>query len=194
MKEYPAKELVDVKIISDAVNINVEKLTRPTALALVEGILRDHPADAWLQENLPPCLKCFGFTGRSQGQRTIRIHSYMPRVVLNEKHTCPRRINEIGPWEYKEAIDTWEMRGDDKCCSFCGSLHPDRVVELVKEFGLGIIQNSTKSYKWYINRASVPNASYGGIKYYRMHDTDEFITKMNEFFFARDVIVTSSAQ
>ncbi len=43
------------------------------------------------------------------------------------------------------------------------------LIELIKEKGFGIIERSTKSYKWYV----------GNFKYYRMHDTAEFIEQYN---------------
>lgn len=88
-------------------------------------------------------------------------------------------MSEVGPREREEHLDTWELRGKDKCCSFCGSLHPERVLELVRENGSSIIEMSTKGYKWYVNQPNVPNAAFGGIKYYRHHDTQEFIDELN---------------
>ncbi len=70
--------------------------------------------------------------------------------------------------------------GEDLCCSFCGSLNPDRVIDLIKQYGFSIINPSTKSYKWYVERLHIPNASFGGIKYYRWHDDEKFIKDYND--------------
>lgn len=69
------------------------------------------------------------------------------------EHLCPRRaesgINFPGP-------DRWEtgrgIVGQDKVglsCSYCGSLHPDRFMELVREGW--IVGPTDKSYKVYLN-------------------------------------------
>jgi len=101
-------------------------------------------------------------------------------IDLLERQTCGRRMSEYGPWEKKENIDVWnKMPNGDRCCSFCGSLHPMDVIDIAKKFGVNAIQTTTKSYKWYIHRDNVRNALEGGIKYYRHHDTDEFIAIMN---------------
>jgi hypothetical protein len=108
------------------------------------------------------------------------VNAYLPIIDTGEEHNCPQRTP--GPWAYGDGPDTWKLIGKDKCCSFCGSLHPDRVIELVKEHGTSIIEMSTKSYKLYINQPNVPNASFGGIKYYRHHDTKEFVDQINELY------------
>lgn len=98
-----------------------------------------------------------------------------------EKQTCPSRLNDFGPWERTENIDYWRvLPNNDRTCSFCGSMHPDSVLEAVKQYGIQSIEQSTKSYKWYINRPGIKNASDGGIKYYRAHDTQEFIDELNK--------------
>lgn len=100
-----------------------------------------------------------------------------------ERQSCGRRMQDFGPQSRKEGIDHWKiMKNGDRVCSYCGSLHPDDVLAKVKQYGLGVIGNTTKSYKWYvgINSAiNLPGYQDGGFKYYRHHDTDEFITEMN---------------
>jgi hypothetical protein len=73
------------------------------------------------------------------------------------KQTCPRRMNDWGPWERAENLDTWEKRGgiigQEKIglgCSFCGSLHPDRFMELVREGW--VVGPTDKSYKAYLGK------------------------------------------
>ncbi len=180
MEISDSREKFDVKIKTKELNVDIKKLSRQTALDLVNGILKDNPQDEFIQENMLSCIDNFGFMGTSQGENQISINGYIPRIKLEEIQTCQRRMKDFGSWERKENLDKWEMRGDDKCCSFCGSIHPDRVIELIKLHGLGIVEPSTKQYKWYIHQKNVPNASYGGIKYYRYHDTPEFIKEYNE--------------
>lgn len=70
-------------------------------------------------------------------------------------HTCPRRMQEFGPWEREEDQDTYLPRhgivgSDEPCCSFCGSLPPYRFMELVEQ---GYIVGPTdKDYKVYLSR------------------------------------------
>jgi len=70
-----------------------------------------------------------------------------------EAQTCPRRMNEMGPWEPQEMLDTWEVRSNAygtqrRCCSFCGSIHPDDFMQLVGD-GRKLFPTS-KSYKVYL--------------------------------------------
>jgi hypothetical protein len=73
------------------------------------------------------------------------------------KQTCPRRMSDWGPWKREEDLDTWRKQGgiigQEKIglgCSFCGSLHPDRFMELVREGW--IVGPTDKSYKAYLSR------------------------------------------
>jgi hypothetical protein len=172
------RETIKIEIKSGNVDVKAE-LPRQTAIQFVEAILKSNPENEWLQENLKRCMQSFGFMGTSYAGNIINISGRLPRIELPEKMTCRDRMEQIGTWERKENLDHWNLVGDDKVCSFCGSMHPDRVLELVKSLGIQILEASTKSYKIYIHRANIPNAEYGGIKYYRWHDTPEFITEMN---------------
>lgn len=99
-----------------------------------------------------------------------------------EKQTCGRRMTEMGPWDYEEHLDHWKVfPNGDRTCSFCGSLHPDDVIKKIKEHGFGVIGGTTKSYKLYVgaNSAISTNDPHGR-KYYRQHDTDEFIVQWNK--------------
>lgn len=178
---YPEEERLDIiiKIKNDNVNIDIKGLRRNDAKCFCENIILSFPDNKFIQEKMPEIIKSLGFCGVSFNGDVISVRGRMPNFEL-EKQTCPRRINELGPWEKKENVDYWRMIGSDKVCSFCGSLHPDRVIELIKKNGIQIVERSTKSYKWYIHQENVPNAMYGGIKYYRFHDTDEFIKQYNE--------------
>lgn len=90
-----------------------------------------------------------------------------------DRQTCPRRMSEIGPWEHKEDLDTWRQSGNDRVCSFCGSLHPadfEAVLERVIQDEKCSISLSDKGYKVYVNRPEIRNASEGAIKYYKQHN------------------------
>lgn len=88
-------------------------------------------------------------------------------------HTCPRRMNEIGPWQRQPDLDTWTtghgvvgIQGDQLSCSFCGSLHPDAFMRWLRDGGT--IDSTGKNYKAYID-CPYPNEHYG-------ETTDEIIT------------------
>lgn len=76
--------------------------------------------------------------------------------------TCPRRMGEMGPWEYKENLDHWETSRWNpyyqstwpeqferpRTCSFCGGIHPDDAIKLI-EAGWEV-GTTGKSYKRYL--------------------------------------------
>lgn len=171
--------LFDVEIKTPEIHHQVSCVSYKTALSLCEDVLKNNPNDKELQQRLKSCMECFGIMSYS-GECSIRISAYRKTIKTGEMHTCPRRMSDYGPWQREENLDEWNIIGDDRCCSFCGSLHPDRVIELVEQHGFAIINGSDKCYKWYIHQPNVPNAGFGGIKYYRHHDTEEFIKKLNE--------------
>jgi hypothetical protein len=66
-------------------------------------------------------------------------------------------MTEFGSWRRDEGIDTWTtgpgMSGQEAggpSCSFCGSLHPDRFMELVRDGW--IVGPTDKTYKAYLDR------------------------------------------
>ncbi len=78
-------------------------------------------------------------------------------LTEQRKQTCPRRVSDIGPWERAEGLDEWRedrgLAGQNRVglsCSFCGSLHPDRFMELVREGW--VVGPTDKSYKAYLGR------------------------------------------
>lgn len=87
-----------------------------------------------------------------------------------ERQTCGRRMNDFGPFTRAENLDHWKKEGGFRICSFCGSIHPDDLIEAIKKDGFKIIGRTDKNYKWYINDTK---------KYYRQHDTPEFINAYN---------------
>ena len=110
--------------------------------------------------------------------------------MRKEKQTCPRRMLEMGPWEREEHLDCWERRRQDKPypsrerylfkrepfrrCSFCGGIHPDDVVRLIKD---GVVtQSTTKNYKRYLRIEGVE----GCHKVYMQHFSSAQCDAANE--------------
>lgn len=67
-------------------------------------------------------------------------------------------MTDWGAWEREEGLDRWDGSGGligqirvGKSCSFCGSLNPDRFMELVREGW--IVGPTDKPYKAYLSRA-----------------------------------------
>ena len=88
-----------------------------------------------------------------------------------ERTTCGSRNSQLGPFERGENLDHWRKEENgNRTCSFCGSLHPDDALEIIKEQGFGVISQA-KSYKWYVGR--------GHNKYYMWHNTPKFVEAFN---------------
>lgn len=104
-----------------------------------------------------------------------------------ERMTCGRRGET--PFTGKDQnADYWRTKPNgDRTCSFCGSMHPMDVIKAIEEDGFGVIGGTDKSYKWYVRRPNVQNASEGGIKYYKQHDTPEFIDRYTSLVSAINV-------
>lgn len=66
------------------------------------------------------------------------------------------------------------MPNGDRCCSWCGSLHPEDLIDIIYGYIEGTegyhLSFTDKSYKLYVNRPGVRNASEGGIKFYVDHE------------------------
>lgn len=90
-----------------------------------------------------------------------------------EKLICPERKNV--PHQADKPSDNWRvMPNGDRTCSFCGSLHPDDYMRLLKLAAdeashVTCERASGKAYKWYVDQPGVLNASEGGIKFYTWH-------------------------
>lgn len=93
---------------------------------------------------------------------------------MSEQHLCPDRQNtpRISGWPEK---DTWDVRANgDRCCSFCGSLHPEDYMRLMRDAcddtsETHIERATGKTYKFYVHQKDVSNALDGGIKFYVWH-------------------------
>lgn len=172
----------DIKIETPTFKVEKTSLTEQELNQEIDTILKENPNDELLKDKIQgiKTKDGFGFCSTMGDGYDVGVSRYMPRVKTGEKQTCGRRMNDFGGQNRTEMLDEWISIGDDKVCSYCGSLHPERVIELIKQHGIGIIARTDKDYKVYIERKDVPNASHGGIKYYMQHNTPEFVSAYNE--------------
>ncbi len=68
---------------------------------------------------------------------------------------CPRR-EEVPEYPGMKKSDVWEKRGGLRCCSFCGSLHPDDFMDALEK--RRSIATTSKNYKVYV---MLPNPRVG---------------------------------
>jgi hypothetical protein len=172
-----------VEIRSASVSINEDNLSYAAAQALVQKTRQENAADAGLVQQIDYCTPSFGFMGYSGRDYTVNISARRERTGTGEMQTCAARKGT--QYEGTENADEWQLVGDDQVCSFCGSLKPSRLIELIREKGLGIVDGSIKAYKWYVLRPEVPNAAFGGIKYYLWHNTPEFVEQFNALIYPK---------
>jgi hypothetical protein len=100
--------------------------------------------------------------------------------------TCGRRFDLYAGvipahGDRREGQDRWQRfkSNGDRVCSYCGSLHPDDMFELVRQsatvpedadvHSVVEIKPSDKGYKTYVHRPGIRNAHEGGIKFYHQH-------------------------
>jgi hypothetical protein len=93
---------------------------------------------------------------------------------------------EVGPWEHTESLDRWQTRSGDVglSCSFCGSLHPDRFLELIHEGW--VVGPTDKAYKAYLE---APEADGSGkrAKFYFLHLSQEQQDQFVELYNSRQM-------
>ena len=170
--------LFEVKLDSGDFHVLEKGLSYDQAKQLVAKVQAERADDIELQQHITSCMRSFGFSGSSCGNCGASIYAKMPRVNTGEMHRCASRDSngfDVDGKSKDGAPDEWMRQGVDHCCSYCGSAHPEDVLTIMRERGFGAIEFTSKGYKWYINRPEVPNASFGAIKYYRWHDTPEFL-------------------
>lgn len=93
----------------------------------------------------------------------------MSEAIAENTILCPRRSEVVGPFKLPEA-DHW---GSDKTCSFCGGLHPDEALRLLREGAE--ITPTDKNYKFYIN-----GTRKGYFQHFEEAHKREFIQMLNE--------------
>ena len=104
------------------------------------------------------------------GSSEISTSAYRKRIKGEEIHLCPRREESLFT---PSNMDSWDKIGEDRVCSYCGSLHPEDLNKLVKEQGIKVLETSSKLYKLYIKRPNIHNAGQGAIKFYKQHWNNE---------------------
>jgi hypothetical protein len=164
----------EVDILIPGFHFVCHDLNAKEALEKVDSIVTLLRND-WLTKTHEQNRESFGFVGSSKGKE-YNYHISASRPVKktdDPKFTCLRRMDKT------ENQDEWQLRGEDKCCSYCGSMHPERVLELIQKHGFGIVESTTKDYKRYINRSDIPNAGFGGIKFYIYHFNEDQIKRYN---------------
>lgn len=90
------------------------------------------------------------------------------------RQRCGRRDDLFGVnWKDGKAPDRWDLGPDgNRTCSYCGSIHPDDLLEICRKtladerYG---VEGTTKSYKVYVRQPGVRNAGEGAIKFYMHH-------------------------
>lgn len=114
-----------------------------------------------------------------------------------ETHICGSRQTTPTPPGYADR-DTWRAEANgDRTCSFCGSLHHDDWLRLMRDAldpkTETRIDLSDKGYKFYVHQAGVRNASQGGIKFYTWHiPSDAWAAEANAIH--KDVTAASRAK
>lgn len=73
------------------------------------------------------------------------------------KITCPRRLEELGPWTHDNDLDMYDVADN---CTFCGSLHPDILMERLFDGDVALTPTD-KNYKIYVENK-------GGKKFQRL--------------------------
>jgi hypothetical protein len=81
--------------------------------------------------------------------------------------TCPRRVNESGPWEMRPGMDC--IREDDHC-SFCGALNPDTFMQRL-EAGDISLEVTDKNYKVYVKNLREKGGAPFKIRFKKAADT-----------------------
>lgn len=177
-KQFLRQALFKVEIKFLAVEFIKQDMSYEDAKGIIGDFRSAYSENKDLIECLDTCEESFGFSSVNMNGVKVCISAYMPEQLLEQYHTCPRRSEapyNIAPHD----LDQWKLINGEKICTYCGSLHPETVIEMVEKLGAGILEQSTKEYKWYVNRKNVPNASFGGIKFYTMHFSREQVDKLN---------------
>ena len=121
-----------------------------------DGIIEKEPLFQDQVDSLPGAMTC----GR-------RFDTYVRNIPVHK--------------DRGEGQDRWEKfkSNGNRVCSYCGSLHPDDMFELVRSSANASVdapyrsvvevEPSDKSYKIYVHQPGVRNAMEGGIKFYTQH-------------------------
>jgi len=171
------KVYYDLKIKGkDITPLSIKKVSKEVVDSIFNDYLAEYKDDKILVDMLTRVKESNGRMSMSGNGYEISSSAYFQRVVGVKNYRCPSNNGQFG----ETIMDSWDTLGDDLVCSYCGSMHPSSVLKAVKEHGKDIIEATDKSYKIYVTRKGVNNASFGGIKYYRWHDTEEFVKEIRK--------------
>lgn len=135
-------------------------LGQPCRTSGCDGVIEEQPAFKTLVDELPEPMTC--------GRRA---------EMGMDQEGSPFR----GAFKSGRGLDRWEKfkSNGNRVCSYCGSLHPDDLFELVRQSAnapedaargtVVDIEPSDKGYKIYVQQPGVRNAHEGGIKFYTQH-------------------------
>lgn len=139
------------------------------------------------------------------GKRTKSLHEPLWMFRLRQrmlcfggKQRCGQRINMPATSRYAvgdgPTPDTWDFGPDgNRTCSYCGSIHPDDLMEICRKTLTDeryVVEGTTKAYKVYVRQPGVRNASEGAIKFYK-HHVPESPTVEDQELFAQATKVTN---
>lgn len=127
---------------------------------------------------------------RGEFNRWLVVFKNRFPALPHNRMTCPARMNPFAAHQKVKNLDRWERWGADRCCSFCGSWHPDEFLRFVDQ----VIASNGKTHsvdladsreKFYVHRPEVGNAYDGAIKFKKYHfrTVEEFnvaVPKINE--------------
>jgi hypothetical protein len=136
----------------------------------------------------------------ADGVRTIYLNEPRWMFKLRQRlfsfagrQYCGRRGESWHGATDHDLPDTWDLGPDgNRTCSYCGSIHPDDLMEICRktleseEYG---VEGTDKSYKVYVRQPGVRNASEGAIKFYKQH-APERPTEAEKALFSAAVRVT----
>jgi hypothetical protein len=113
-------------------------------------------------------------------------------------HRCGRRDESLRPDLFSgsrgNGPDTWDLGPDGyRTCSYCGSIHPDDLMDVCRKTLADprySVTGTDKGYKFYLRQPGVRNASEGAIKFYT-HHVPESPSKEDQALFAAALRVSN---
>lgn len=99
---------------------------------------------------------------------------------MTEKITCPRRMNDYGPWQRKQGLDQFlpghGLVGQNLGCSFCGSMEPQVVLDWMLDGA--ILSPTDKNYKMYVAKKGERNGKFY-FYHFDVHQQTKFVELYN---------------
>src|SRR5688572_21333987 len=127
--EFLKEAIFDVEITLGDIKVEKKNISYDQAVSIVGDLAKRFPDHDQFQNTLKqggPDSNSFGMISSGGKDFNYHVSAYAKTVHLTEeKQTCPRREDGHTLQDY------WILRGDDKCCSYCGSAYPERVLELI---------------------------------------------------------------